>query len=472
MAYGIDGRQHLAAAGTWSGWESLDIASTGIANSPAVAINSDGRLEAFVVYGGTGLWHKWQTSGGGGGGDTTPPVQVAGLSATTVSSTQINLGWTANTETDLNHYNVYRGTTAGFVVTPGTTVPIATPATNSYSNTGLSPSTTYYYKVAAVDNAGNIGAVSAERSATTSPAADTTPPVQVAGLSATTVSSTQINLGWTANTETDLNHYNVYRGTTAGFVVTPGTTVPIATPATNSYSNTGLSPSTTYYYKVAAVDNAGNIGAVSAERSATTSPAADTTPPVQVTGLSATTVSSTQINLGWTANTETDLNHYNVYRGTTAGFVVTPGTTVPIATPATNSYSNTGLSPSTTYYYKVAAVDNAGNIGAVSAERSATTSPAADTTPPTVTITSPINNARVPAGNLIVSGTSQDNVGGTGVNNVAVQLDGGTFVTATGTTNWSITINITKKGAHQLRARAQDNAGNSGFSSTVKINIQ
>jgi chitodextrinase len=198
----------------------------------------------------------------------------------------------------------------------------------------------------------------------------------------------------------------------------------------------------------------------------------DTTPPAQVAGLSATTVSSTQINLGWTANTETDLNHYNVYRGTTAGFVVTPGTTVPIATPTTNSYSNTGLSPSTTYYYKVAAVDNAGNIGAVSAERSATTSPAADTTPPTVTITSPINNARVPAGNLIVSGTSQDNVGGTGVNNVAVQLDGGAFVTATGTTNWSITINITKKGAHQLRARAQDNAGNSGFSSTVKINIQ
>ncbi len=101
--------------------------------------------------------------------DTTPPVQVTGLSATTVSSIQINVGWTANTETDLNHYNVYRGTTPGFVVTPGTTAPIATPATNSYSDTGLTPSTTYYYKVSAVDNAGNIGALSVERSATTSP---------------------------------------------------------------------------------------------------------------------------------------------------------------------------------------------------------------------------------------------------------------------------------------------------------------
>ena len=102
---------------------------TGIVNSPAVAINSDGRLEVFVVDNNTGLWHKWQTAAGGGGGDTTPPVQVAGLSVTTVSSTQLNLGWTANTESDLNHYNVYRGTIAGFFVTPGTTAPIATPAT-------------------------------------------------------------------------------------------------------------------------------------------------------------------------------------------------------------------------------------------------------------------------------------------------------------------------------------------------------
>ena len=62
MAYGIDGRLQLAA-GTWSSWESLDIASTGIANSPAVAINSDGRLEVFVIGSGdNGLWHRRQTA--------------------------------------------------------------------------------------------------------------------------------------------------------------------------------------------------------------------------------------------------------------------------------------------------------------------------------------------------------------------------------------------------------------------------
>ena len=91
-----------------------------------------------------------------------------------------------------------------------------------------------------MDNAGNIGPLSSEQSATTATPPDTTPPVQVAGLAVTTASSTQLNLAWTQNPESDLNHYNVYRGTTAGFVVTLGTTTPIATPTANSYQNTGL----------------------------------------------------------------------------------------------------------------------------------------------------------------------------------------------------------------------------------------
>jgi Big-like domain-containing protein len=92
--------------------------------------------------------------------------------------------------------------------------------------------------------------------------------------------------------------------------------------------------------------------------------------------------------------------------------------------------------------------------------------------PPTVVITNPSNNTTVFPGSLIVSGSSQDNIGGTGVNNVAVKLDNRPYVTATGTSNWSITINITQKGIHQLRARARDNAGNFGFSSIVRINVR
>ena len=53
--------QTAAGSSTWSSWESLNVVSTGIANSPALAINSDGRLEAFVIGSGdNGLWHRWQ----------------------------------------------------------------------------------------------------------------------------------------------------------------------------------------------------------------------------------------------------------------------------------------------------------------------------------------------------------------------------------------------------------------------------
>ena len=181
--------------------------------------------------------------------------------------------------------------------------------------------------------------------------------------------------------------------TSDGFSVTPGVTSPAGTSTANSYSSTGLNPSTKYYYRVAAVDKAGNIGQLSSQISKTTAtppppppPPADTTPPVKVTGLTVTPVSTSQLNLAWNKNPDSDVTHYNVYRSTTNGFSVNPGVTPAVGTSDTTLYSSSGLSSSTTYYYKVAAVDGAGNIGPVSDQGSGTTAtpppPPADTTPP------------------------------------------------------------------------------------------
>ena len=95
-----------------------------------------------------------------------------------------------------------------------------------------------------------------------------------------------------------------------------------------------------------------------------------------------------------------------------------------------------------------------------------------DTTPPTVTITSPANNAILPVGNVTVSGTSQDNAGGSGIKNVVLHVDRGTGKTATGTTNWSIVVNIPNAGTHSLMARADDNAGNRKYSKEIFITVQ
>jgi len=316
-------------------------------------------------------------SQGGGGSSGNPPAQVTGLTVTPQggSNTQLNLAWTAITASDFNFYTVYSSTTSGFSVGP--TTQIAQPTTNSYNNTGLSPGSTYYYRVSVTNDADLEGAPSSQVTGTTTAPADTTPPGQVTGLTTNVMSDDQINLTWTASSASDLNHYDVHRATTSGF--TPNTGNRIIQPTTNSFNNTGLEPSTTYYYKVAAVDNAGNIGTYSSQASGTTS-GGDTTPPAQTTGLAASVISDTQINLSWTASTATDLNHYDVYRSTTSGF--TPGTGNRIAQPTTNSYNNTsGLSASTTYYYKVSAVDNAGNIGAASSQVSGTTMPGGGTGP-------------------------------------------------------------------------------------------
>ncbi len=96
------------------------------------------------------------TGGGGGGSDTTPPAQVTGLTATAVSSSQIDLSWNANTETDLSHYNIYRD---GVYLTQTTST--------TFSDTGLSASTSYTYEVSAVDTSGNEGLKSSPASATT-----------------------------------------------------------------------------------------------------------------------------------------------------------------------------------------------------------------------------------------------------------------------------------------------------------------
>lgn len=95
--------------------------------------------------------------------DTIPPAQVTDLTVTTVSSSQLDLAWTANSDAD--HYNVYRSTTSG-----SSYALIASPTTTSYSDTGLEASTSYYYTVSAVDSAGNEGTASEAVAGTTSEA--------------------------------------------------------------------------------------------------------------------------------------------------------------------------------------------------------------------------------------------------------------------------------------------------------------
>lgn len=307
--------------------------------------------------------------------DSQAPTTPTNLSATAVSSTQINLTWTASSDNvAVTGYAVDRCQGASC----SNYAQIATPATNSYNDTGRSPSTTYRYRVRARDAVPNWSSNSSVVSATTPAAGDTQAPTTPGGLSAAVVSSTEISLSWSASTDNvGVTGYAVERCQGAGCT----SFSQIATPTGTSYSDTGRSPSTTYRYQVRARDSVPNWSGYSSIATATTQAAPDTQAPTQPGSLTATAFSSTQINLTWTASTDNvAVTGYSVERCQGAACSNFAG----VATPTGTSYSDTGRSPSTTYRYRVLARDAVPNWSTPSAIASATTQAPPDTTAPSV----------------------------------------------------------------------------------------
>ena len=93
--------------------------------------------------------------------DNTAPSTPSGLSATSGSSS-ITLTWSANSESDLASYKVYGGTSAS----PTTLLSTISSGTETYTHSSLIKGTTYYYRISAVDNAGNESSKSNDVSAT------------------------------------------------------------------------------------------------------------------------------------------------------------------------------------------------------------------------------------------------------------------------------------------------------------------
>jgi fibronectin type 3 domain-containing protein len=305
---------------------------------------------------------------GTGGPDTQPPSAPASLAATAASSSQINLTWTASTDNlGVTGYLVESCTGAGC----STYAQIGTATSTSFSHTGLVAGGTYGYRVRATDAAGNLSGYSNAASATT-PAPDTQPPTAPAGLAATAVSTSRINLTWTAATDNvAVTGYLVEGCAGAGCTAFS----PIGTATATTFSQTGLAPASSYSYRVRATDAAGNLGDYSGVAGATTL-APDTTPPTSPSNLVATSGSSNRIDLGWTGSTDdVGVASYLVERCQGAGCTGF----AQIGSTPNAGYADGAVGPSTTYGYRVRAVDAAGNASGYSNVASATT--------PTVSVT-------------------------------------------------------------------------------------
>jgi len=169
-----------------------------------------------------------------------PPPAPTGLTAT-AGNAQVTLNWSAST--GATSYNVYRSTTSGG---EGTT-PIKTGVTTtSFTDSTVTNGTTYYYEVTAVNVNGESGR-SNEASATPQVVIPPVPTLTATG------GNTQALLSWTASN--GAASYNIYRATTAGAESLYQSNV-----TTTTFTDTGLTNGTTYYYEVTAVNTAGESG--------------------------------------------------------------------------------------------------------------------------------------------------------------------------------------------------------------------
>ncbi len=193
-------------------------------------------------------------------GSAVAPSAPTNLTAAALSATQATLTWTASGGADAAvGYNIYRSTTFDF--TPSAVNLIGSVgSTTAYTDT-TAPGT-YYYVVLAVDAAGDLSPPSNQATVTL---VDTTPPTTPGNLTATAISSSQINLSWSASTDNvGVTGYDLYRGSVLAATLGNVTT----------YSDTGLAPSTTYSYYITAFDAAGNVSSDSQTATATTQGAA------------------------------------------------------------------------------------------------------------------------------------------------------------------------------------------------------
>lgn len=221
---------------------------------------------------------------------------------------------------------------------------------------------------------------------------------------------------------------------------------------TNTYANGAHSLTANAY------DQAGNATTSVTVNLTVSNTVPDTQVPTTPTNLIATAVSSSQVNLNWTASTDNvGVVGYNILRNG-----------VEINTSATTSFGDGTVSANTPYSYSVSAYDAAGNTSAVSVPVSVTTPAPSDITAPTVSVTAPANNATV-SGTINITASASDNVG---VTKVEFNINGDLVSTDT-TSPYSYSWNTTSfpNATYQISAKAFDAANNSTTSSIITVTV-
>ena len=267
---------------------------------------------------------------------TTSISPPSGLTATSVNTTRIDLSWVDNASNETG-YQVQRSSNG----TTWSTIAGTLPANSTtYSDASAAPGSTYYYRVRAFNDSTN--------SDYSNQATATTVPVAPSNLVGNATSSTRVSLTWgNVSGETGYRVERSLDGSTWSQIGTTGLNV-------TSYADTTVSPSTTYQYRVEAV-NAGGTSDPSNVVTVTTPGTPQ--PPAAPSNLTATAISRSRVDLAWSDNSNNETG-FKIERSVSGG-----RTWSQVATVRANitAYSDTWVVPHTTYSYRVRAYNTNGN---------------------------------------------------------------------------------------------------------------
>jgi len=193
-----------------------------------------------------------------------------------------------------------------------------------------------------------------------------------------------INANWTgfADGLTGIGSYDWSIGTSSGGVeVLDWTSTGNNTKA--SKNNLSLINGQTYYVSVRAIDRAKNISVAANSDGVKV----DFTSPSAPSGV-VTSSNDGFVMIYWAKNSESDIKNYKVYRSTNQDFVPAPYLLVFSGTATDENYKDEDVVYGTTYYYKITAIDVAGNEGSSSSEVNGRS---IDKKVPTVSINTPVS---------------------------------------------------------------------------------
>ncbi len=287
-----------------------------------------------------------------------------GLTARAVGTSRIDLSWNAPRYTggvSIIGYRIEASDDEGAtwnIIRRNTNL-----TTTTFSDVNLRPATTRHYRVAASNLAGP-GPFSNTARATT----DATLPGVPRRLNAEATGTSRIDLSWQAPSDDGGSRITGYRievtadggGSWEDLVANTRTTA-------TTYTHSGLAPASTRHYRVSAINRIG-VGDASRVAGSTT----DATVPDAPTGLVATDVSPTQIDLAWVApayNGGAPITGYRIEVSETGAAWTDLVTNT---NSRSSAFSHTDLLPGSVRHYRVSAINRAGT-GAPSASASAAT---------------------------------------------------------------------------------------------------